>query len=261
MRIAVDQWNITNDSQTGCFGYAIVPSGFKASGKLIKHICLVNSGLTGRSVLGDIWLKVAKTTTIDVDAGYFNKEYVKLYRELTTSIRYTEEEKAPMLKELRSMYFKPMVPSSEIVQHAARLDEFYMQVAYSASFISYAKRRKVGAVAVREGKIIGFGFNKMPEELGLVCEDEFGETLPEVVHAEVNMLENASEFLNTVLDRSTKITVYITKEPCKNCAKILVETIGENLEVVFCEESVRAPGEGLRILRLNDVPYRMVERP
>ena len=77
--------------------------------------------------------------------------------------------------------------------------------------LSYCKRRKVGALIVKEKMIISDGYNGTPSGFENVCEDENHYTKWYVLHAEANaILKVASS------TQSTKgATLYITLSPCK----------------------------------------------
>ena len=48
----------------------------------------------------------------------------------------------------------------------------YMKVAYQFAELSYAKRRKVGAIIVKDKQIISFGYNGTPNGFDNNCETE-----------------------------------------------------------------------------------------
>ena len=83
--------------------------------------------------------------------------------------------------------------------------------------LSYCKRRKVGALIVKEKMIISDGYNGTPSGFENVCEDENHYTKWYVLHAEANaILKVASS------TQSTKgATLYITLSPCKECSKLI----------------------------------------
>lgn len=122
-----------------------------------------------------------------------------------------------------------------------RYHQFYMGVAFlTAQQLSFAKRRKVGAVAVSGSNIIGYGFNGRPAGEPNECEDEKGDTLPSVIHAEHNLLKKITGI-------KKGFDVYVTKEPCVNCASMLAEAYWLN-RVYFTENSKSQPNAGVDIL-------------
>lgn len=58
-----------------------------------------------------------------------------------------------------------------------KYDALWMDYAIRAAHMSYARRRKVGAVVVRNGHVLATGWNGMPEGEDNNCEDEKVETM------------------------------------------------------------------------------------
>lgn len=99
----------------------------------------------------------------------------------------------------------------------------YMDVASRFAELSHARRLQVGAIIVKNDRIISIGYNGMPAGWDNNCEDTIwhstGErtlkTRPEVLHAEMNALMK--------LARSTEsgenADLFITHSPCIECAK------------------------------------------
>ena len=103
----------------------------------------------------------------------------------------------------------------------------YMKVAKVFSELSTAQRLHVGAIVVKDNRIISLGYNGMPSGWSNQCEYETYETTdtgkthitlktrPEVLHAEMNALMK--------LARSTESgeggSMFITHSPCMDCAK------------------------------------------
>jgi dCMP deaminase len=101
-----------------------------------------------------------------------------------------------------------------------------MDIAKRCAEMSYAVRKKVGCVIVKDGNIIAMGWNGMPAGMPNECEYKkidpktFNDELvtnPEVSHAE----ENAIAKLARGTTSSANATAYVTLEPCIHCAKIL----------------------------------------
>ncbi len=102
-------------------------------------------------------------------------------------------------------------------------DKVYMDIAYTVSSLSRARRMKVGAVAVKDGNILSFGYNGTPTGQCNNCEHEVdGElvTVPSVLHAESNALTKMLRNGNS----SVGSTMYITHSPCFDCSKLLVQS-------------------------------------
>ena len=61
------------------------------------------------------------------------------------------------------------------------LDKRYMRMAYIWSENSYCKRRKVGALLVKDEMIISDGYNGTPSGFENICEDDNDKTKPYVL--------------------------------------------------------------------------------
>jgi dCMP deaminase len=97
-----------------------------------------------------------------------------------------------------------------------KYDKAYLKMAKEWSKLSHCKRRKVGALIVKEKMIISDGYNGTPSGFNNCCEDINGKTHWYVLHAEANAI------LKTA--RSTQncngATLYLTMSPCKDCSKL-----------------------------------------
>ena len=99
------------------------------------------------------------------------------------------------------------------------LDRRYLRMAAIWAENSYCKRRKVGAIIVKDSMIISDGFNGTPSGFENVCEDESGVTKPYVLHAEANAITKVSRSNNS----SDGATLYITASPCVECSKLIIQ--------------------------------------
>ena len=121
------------------------------------------------------------------------------------------------------------------------LDNRYLRMAHIWSENSYCKRRKVGALVVKDKTIISDGYNGTPRGFENVCEDENNVTKPYVLHAEANAI--------TKLARSTNsgegATLYVTASPCIECAKLIIQA---GIKRVVYGEKYRLD-DGLRLLQ------------
>ena len=78
--------------------------------------------------------------------------------------------------------------------------------------LSTAKRKQVGCLVVKDGRVISDGYNGTPHGFDNDCEFEtrFGyETKPEVLHAESNALTKLAKSTQS----SEGATVYVTLSP------------------------------------------------
>ena len=99
------------------------------------------------------------------------------------------------------------------------LDRRYMRMAFIWSENSYCKRRKVGALLVKNKMIISDGYNGTPSGFENVCEDESNVTKPYVLHAEANAITKVARSGNS----SEGATLYVTSSPCIECAKLSIQ--------------------------------------
>ena len=83
--------------------------------------------------------------------------------------------------------------------------------------LSHCKRKKVGALIVKNRMIISDGYNGTPSGFDNCCEDENDNTYWYVLHAEANaILKIASSTHNC-----KGATLYLTMSPCKECSKLI----------------------------------------
>ena len=84
---------------------------------------------------------------------------------------------------------------------------------------SYCRRRKVGALLVKDKMIISDGYNGTPSGFKNVCEDEENRTYPYVLHAEANAITKVARSHNS----SDGSTLYVTSSPCMECSKLIIQ--------------------------------------
>lgn len=98
-------------------------------------------------------------------------------------------------------------------------DIAYLKMAKEWSKLSYCKKRQVGALIVKDRMIISDGYNGTPSGFENNCEDDNGETLWYVLHAEANAITKLARTTNS----SENSTLYITLAPCKECSKLILQ--------------------------------------
>lgn len=110
----------------------------------------------------------------------------------------------------------------------------HMKVAETYAGLSTAVRLKVGAIVVKDDRIISIGYNGMPSGWTNECEDEIGDvrdvndnvveirlkSKPEVLHAETNAIAKLARSSESGLGA----TMFITHAPCLNCAKLIYQS-------------------------------------
>ncbi len=99
------------------------------------------------------------------------------------------------------------------------LDSRYLRMARIWSENSYCQRRRVGALIVKDKRIISDGYNGTPSGFENVCEDEDHLTKPYVLHAEANAVTKIARSNNN----SDGSTLYVTDSPCVECSKLIIQ--------------------------------------
>jgi dCMP deaminase len=124
-----------------------------------------------------------------------------------------------------------------------KLKQAYMKTAETFAELSHAKRLHVGAIVVKDDRIISIGYNGMPAGWDNNCEDrvyanewsidnnhwdyqeEDGtvynlKTKPEVLHAETNAIAKLARSSDSGLGAD----MFITHAPCLDCAKLIYQS-------------------------------------
>lgn len=99
-------------------------------------------------------------------------------------------------------------------------DKSYMEMAVTWSKNSYAKRKQVGCLIVKNNSIIADGYNGTPSGMPNICEDEENKTHWYVLHAEANALSKVMKSNQS----SEGATMYVTLAPCQNCSKLILQS-------------------------------------
>ena len=118
-------------------------------------------------------------------------------------------------------------------------DEYFLEIAKLVSSRSTCLRRSVGAIFVRDKRILSTGYNGAPsglkhcEEVGCIREREgipSGERheLCRGIHAEQNAILQAAQFGISLKGSS----LYCTNQPCVLCAKMLINAGVEKIVVI-----------------------------
>ena len=102
----------------------------------------------------------------------------------------------------------------------SKYDKLFMEIAQKFAEMSYAQRKKVGALIVKNNSIISDGYNGTPSGYSNVCEDSDGKTHWYVLHAEANAILKTSSSNQSCKDT----TLYVTLSPCKECSKLIIQS-------------------------------------
>lgn len=93
----------------------------------------------------------------------------------------------------------------------------YLRMASEWAELSHCKRKKVGAIIVKDRMIISDGYNGTPTGFENPCEDEEGYTKWYVLHAEANAILKVANSTQSCKGA----TLYITLSPCQQCSKLI----------------------------------------
>jgi dCMP deaminase len=139
-----------------------------------------------------------------------------------------------------------------------KFQKLYSNIAHEVAKMSYARRLQVGAVIVKDDRVISMGYNGMPATWENNCEDMiyntrfeqkpdgtwmdpmtyqvidindhyphedqngkryYLKTKPEVLHAESNAIAKLARSSDSGLDAD----IFVTHAPCLDCAKLIYQ--------------------------------------
>lgn len=135
-----------------------------------------------------------------------------------------------------------------------KFKQVYMQTAKTFAELSHARRLKVGAIIVKDDRIISIGYNGMPAGWDNNCEDEIEypdaqgitlKTKPEVLHAETNAIAK----LARSNESGERASLFVTHSPCLECAKLIYQS---GISKVYFSETYR-DGSGINFLQKSGV--------
>lgn len=145
----------------------------------------------------------------------------------------------------------------------------YLQTAATFAELSSARRLKVGAIIVKDNRIISIGYNGMPAGWDNNCEYEdigfsdtvFGEsqtlvnrglkTRPEVLHAERNALDKLARDGGI---GGSGASLFSTHAPCLECAKSIY---GSGIKEVYYKEDYRS-NDGIEFLQKCNITVNKI---
>ena len=116
----------------------------------------------------------------------------------------------------------------------------YLDLASRIAKESYCKRLQVGAVIVKDGNIISFGYNGTPSGMPNKCEEN-DITFSYVLHAESNAITKACKSPIS----TDGATMYITHSCCLECAKLIAQS---GIKTVYYVNNYR-DSAGINLLR------------
>ena len=136
----------------------------------------------------------------------------------------------------------------------------YMDVAERFAELSSARRLHVGAIVVKDDRIISIGYNGMPSGWDNDCEDlvyriaeePILKTKPEVLHAETNAIAKLAKSNESGLGA----TMFITHAPCLDCAKLIYQS---GISSVLYRDAYRDTG-GITFLEKSGIEVTQVRK-
>lgn len=131
------------------------------------------------------------------------------------------------------------------------LDQRYLKMADIWAQNSYCKRRKVGALLVKDKMIISDGYNGTPSGFENICEDEDNKTKSYVLHAEANAITKVAKSGNNSLGA----TLYVTSSPCLECSKLIIQA---GIKRVVFTENYRLE-DGINLLKRANIEVEQIE--
>jgi len=135
----------------------------------------------------------------------------------------------------------------------------YMKTAETFAELSHARRLHVGAIVVKDDRIISIGYNGMPAGWDNNCEDVVQhsddttslKTKPEVLHAETNAIAKLAKSNESGLNAS----MFITHAPCLDCAKLIYQS---GISTVFYRDAYRSE-DGIQFLKASGIQIEHLE--
>ena len=135
-----------------------------------------------------------------------------------------------------------------------KFKQAYMQTAKTFAELSHARRLKVGAIIVKDDRIVSIGYNGMPAGWDNNCEHEmkwpngeirFLETKEEVLHAETNAIAK----LARSNESGEGASLFVTHSPCIQCAKLIYQS---GINTVYYGTQYR-DDKGLKFLEQSNI--------
>ena len=123
--------------------------------------------------------------------------------------------------------------------------EYYMKEALKEAKKAYKKLEvPVGAIIVKDDKIIARGYNK--KESSNNC----------IMHAEIDAIKKASKALDNW--RLNDCEMYVTLEPCAMCAGAIVSSRIKKVYIGTMEDNSGACGTKINILKNKKLKKRLI---
>lgn len=135
-----------------------------------------------------------------------------------------------------------------------------MKAAETFAELSHARRLHVGAIVVKDDRIISIGYNGMPAGWDNNCEDEVFQqdgstslvTKKEVLHAESNAIAKLAKSNDSGLGAD----IFITHAPCMECSKLILQS---GIRRVYYGIQYR-DDTGVKFLRASGIQVEQIEK-
>ena len=139
-----------------------------------------------------------------------------------------------------------------------RLQEAYMKTAETFAELSHARRLHVGAIVVKDDRIISIGYNGMPAGWDNNCENTIQhsddtvtlKSKPEVLHAETNAIAKLAKSTES----GDGAVLFVTHMPCLDCAKLIFQS---GIRGVFYRDAYRNT-DGVTFLERSGVIVKQI---
>jgi dCMP deaminase len=141
-----------------------------------------------------------------------------------------------------------------------KFQKLYNNIAHEVAKMSHARRLQVGAVIVKDDRVISMGYNGMPAGWENNCENEVVvalvdgvpqreikelKTRPEVLHAESNAIAKLAKSNDSGLDAE----LFVTHAPCMECSKLIFQS---GIRRVYYSQDYR-DDSGIKFLKQSGV--------
>lgn len=134
-----------------------------------------------------------------------------------------------------------------------------MKTAETFAELSHARRLHVGAIVVKDDRIVSIGYNGMPAGWDNDCEDVIQhsddttslKTKPEVLHAETNAISKLAKSTES----GEGAAMFVTHSPCLDCAKLIYQS---GITRVYYRNAYRSE-DGIEFLKKSGVTVEKLD--
>ena len=186
---------------------------------------------------------------IDKASRYSNGNYIITTSEVSKTITgLVQEQESRKISRNRD---KQLDKLFDVNTKQSKYDVTYLKMAKNWSELSHCRRKKVGALIVKNGMLISDGYNGTPSGYDNCCENDQYETHWYTIHAEANAILKCAKWGNSCVGS----TMYLTHSPCKECSKLILQS--GITRVVYLEDYKDL--DGVNFLRNSKVEVDKLE--